>query len=171
MKKIGIAFGALILIGAMGTAAMAQTDYAVGKFDRGYLDEHPATARELANHPGAVDNPEFMRNHPGLQEYLAAHPEVRRELKHHPQAFMSDEWHHDVYGEGRPLASTDRYMDNHPEVAARLAKNPGLIDNPTFISEHPGLHEYLQNHPVARREWKQHPGKYMSAEKNYEKTH
>jgi hypothetical protein len=177
MKKYAITFGALILIGAMGAVASAQpvSGYAEGKFERGYLDFHPEVARQLAHNPGLVDNPEFMASHRELAAYLQNHPEVRREIKHHPQAFMSGEWHHEVWGGGgpggRPLASTDRYMDAHPEVAEKLEKNPGLVDNPAFMAEHPGLHEYLQNHPVARHEWREHPHKYMSAEKNYQKTH
>jgi len=39
---------------------------------------------------------------------------------------MSDEWRHD-HGEwngAHPLATTDRYMDSHPEVAQQLEKDP-----------------------------------------------
>ena len=175
MKKYAIAFGALLLVGAMGAVASAQNAYTEGKFERGYLDEHPEVARQLAHDPGLVDNPEFMAHHRELAGYFHNHPEVRRELKDHPQAFMNGEWHHDVWGGhgpgGRPLASTDRYMDNHPDVAARLEKNPGLVDNPEFMAQHPGLHDYMQNHPTARADWKSHPYKYMSAEKNYQKKH
>ncbi len=50
---------------------------------------------------------------------------------------MNGEWHRNLQGGGgyggRPLASTDRYMDNHPEVASQLEKNPGLVDNPEFM--------------------------------------
>ena len=109
MKRYAIAFGALILIGAMGAVASAQpiTGDATGRFNHGYLDEHPEVARQLAHNPELVDNESWMANHPELRGYLSNHPEVRRELKHHPKAFMSDEWRHDVYPS--PLATTDRY--------------------------------------------------------------
>jgi hypothetical protein len=172
VKKYATTFGALILVGAMSTAAAAAGP--VGRFDNGYLDEHPEVAHQLGGNPSLADNPRFLANHPGLDQYLSKHPEVRRDLQQHPYRFMSDEWRHDHYGERggpRPLATTDRYMDSHAEVARQLNKNPSLIDNPKYVANHPGLHEYLQNHPTARRDWKSHPYRYMAAERHYDQKH
>lgn len=170
MKKYAIGFGALILAGAMSTAAFAQN--LENKFDYGYLDSHPEVAQRLQHNPGLVDNPTFMANHPQLRDYFAAHPEVRRQIKEHPDRFMAHE--NEFFGHpggAHPYANTDRYLDEHPDVAARLEKNPRLVDDPTFIGNHPGLHEYLETHPVARHDWKSHPDKFMSAEKNYQQHH
>ena len=153
---------ALIFSGTFGTAAMAQypapnagiTRGEVARFDRGYLDEHPEVARELGRDPRLVDNPLFRANHPGLDAYLAAHPGVRTELQRHPDRFMTDEWRRERWEDGRgphPLANTDRYLDQHPEVAQQLNANPRLIDNRQFVDSHPGLHEFLATHPDARQ--------------------
>ncbi len=146
----------------------------VGRFDNGYLDEHPEVAAQLGRDPRLVDNPQFLATHPGLDEYFKNHPEVRGELQNHPDRFMAREHYYDNHTEWNgphPLATTDKYMDSHPEVSQQLEKNPGLVDNHTYVENHPGLHEYLQTHPVARRDWKSHPYKYMAAERHYDQKH
>ena len=89
---------------------------------------------------------------------------------------MSDEWKDhrwdNGYGQGpHPLATTDHYFDQHPEVAQQLNHDPALVDNRQYVDSHPGLHEYLASHPVARDEWKSHPYRYMHREDHYEHTH
>ena len=37
------------------------------------------------------------------------------------------------------LASFDRFMDSHPEIAEQLRKNPSLVDNKEFVQGHPAL--------------------------------
>jgi hypothetical protein len=70
-----------------------------------------------------------------------------------------------------PLATTDHYLDRHPEVAEQLQRHPGLVDDPRYVANHPGLHEYLAAHPVARAEWKSHPYRYMTREDRYDLKH
>jgi hypothetical protein len=62
-------------------------------------------------------------------------------------------------------------MDSHPEVSRQLEKDPALVDNRGYVDSHPGLHEYLHNHPIARRDWKSHPYRYMAAERHYDQKH
>lgn len=152
-----------------GTGAMQ-----VARFDNGYLDEHPAVARQLGSDPALADNPRFLAEHPGLDSYLAHHPEVRQQLQQHPYRFMSDEWKDHRWDSGHsahPLANTDRYLDQHPDVAQQLNRDPALVDDPKYVDHHPGLHEFLATHPVARADWKTHPYHFMHREDHYNKTH
>lgn len=48
-------------------------------------------------------------------------------------------------------ADFNNYLNHHPNEAAQLRSNPGLIDNPSYIHNHPGLNTYLTNHPNVRR--------------------
>ena len=173
---------ALIFSGAFGSAAMAQypapnpgiTRGEVSRFDRGYLDEHPEIASQLGHDPRLVDNPHFLATHPGLDSYLAGHPGIRTELQSHPNRFMTDEWKHERWEDRRrphPLANTDRYLDQHPEVAQQLNTNPRLIDNREYVENHPGLHEFLENHRDARRQWKSHPYRFIHREDRYDRNH
>jgi len=70
-----------------------------------------------------------------------------------------------------PLANTDHYLDHHPEIAQQLERHPGLVDDPRYVANHPGLHEFLATHRVARAEWKSHPYRYMNRENRYGRTH
>jgi len=63
------------------------------------------------------------------------------------------------------------YFDSHPDVAHRLAKDPSLIDNQQFVDSHPGLHEYLHDHPNVRHEFKSHPYRFMHRSEQYNKHH
>ena len=150
----------------------------VSRFDNGYLDEHPEVAQQLAKDPHLADNPQYLANHPGLDQYFASHPEVRTDLQQHPDRFMNREGHyenyenHGNYGYGaHPVANADHYMDNHPEVAQQLQKNPGLVDDPKYMNNHPGLQDFMSNHPVARQDWKSHPYKFMNHEQHYNQKH
>jgi hypothetical protein len=63
--------------------------------------------------------------------------------------------------------NTDRYLDQHPQVAKRLEKNPALIDNQQFVDSHPELRAYLHDHPNARHEFKSHPYRFMHREERH----
>jgi hypothetical protein len=147
------------------------------RFDHGYLSEHPEVAQQLASDPALADNPQFMANHPGLEQYLANHPQVRADLRQHPNMFMSREdqlngWHEPYNPNApRPLANTDQYLDQHPEVAQQLNADPRLIDNRQYVDNHPGLHEFLTTHPDARQQWTSHPYRYENRENHYDRTH
>ena len=173
---------ALIFSGAISTVAMAQypapnagiSGGEVARFDNGYLDQHPEVAQALAQNPKLIDNPQFRANHPGLDNYLAAHPEIRTDLQRHPNRFMTAEGKYERWEDGhgpRPLANSDRYLDRHPEVEQQLQSDPRLVDNRQYVQNHPGLHDFLHNHPEARRQWKSHPYKFMHREERYDRNH
>src|SRR5271154_3306364 len=170
MKKSLTILAAMAFAGAIATSAFAGP---VSRFDNGYLDEHPEVAEQLCHDPRLVDNPQFLAEHPRLDDYFSNHPEIRQELQQHPDRFMAREDFYRAHGWGgaHPLASTDRYMDSHPDVAHQLEKDPALVDNHTYVEDHPGLHGYLESHPVAREDWKSHPFKYMAAERHFQKAH
>jgi hypothetical protein len=176
LMKVKMTALAVIVVAAMNSAAIAQNT--VARFDEGYLDQHPEVARALGRNPGLVDNPQFLATHPGLDSYLAGHPGVRTELQAHPERFMTDEWRRDVYGErwrqqgikpGEVAAFDKGYLDQHPEVARALGRNPGLVDNPQFLATHPGLDSYLAGHPGVRNELQSHPHRFMTDESRRER--
>ena len=47
------------------------------------------------------------------------------------------------YGEAR----LDKWLDGHQDVKAELQRNPSLIYDRQWRHEHPGLQEFMQNHP------------------------
>jgi phage tail protein X len=146
---------------------------AASNFRNGYLDEHPEVSQQLARNPGLADNPSYLSAHPGLQDYLNAHPNVQYDLEHHPDRFMNsaDNGRGGYPGSigGNPAASNFRngYLDEHPEVSQQLARNPGLADNPSYLSAHPGLQNYLNAHPNVHYDLEHHPDRFMSQEDQF----
>jgi len=69
------------------------------------------------------------------------------------------------------IARFNHFLDNHPEVAQRLAANPGLINDPQFMANHPGLRGFLAKHPGVREELHETPGQFMYREGHYEWAH
>jgi hypothetical protein len=144
-------------------------------FDQ-FLDSHPEVAEHLRKDPSLVNNQEFVEKHPDLQQYLQQHPEVREELSENPNAFMHQEERFDRREDRRDsdvtrteLANMDRFMDSHPEIAEQLRKDPSLVDDKTFVANHPALQQFLANHPGVREEYKEHPNAFMRDEERFDR--
>jgi hypothetical protein len=178
---------ALALVSAMAATAMAQSSGipgapvtpsnpagAVSRFDNGYLDKHPDIEQRLVHDPSLLDNQQYMAAHPHLQEYMARHPEVRTDIQQHPDHFVHAASSYQRYESGRSYANgipvsrfDNTYLDQHPEVAQRLARNPSLVNNQQFLNSHPGLDGYLAKHPGLSTDLQQHPERFMHAESSY----
>ena len=140
-----------------------------------FLDNHPEIAEQLRKDPAIVDNKGFVQNHPTLQQYLADHPGVREEIRNNPNAFMHREDRFDqredqdrdriTRGE---LASMDRFMDAHAEIAEQLRKDPSLVDKKEFVQNHPALQEFLANHPELREQFRNNPNAFMHQEDRFD---
>jgi dsDNA-binding SOS-regulon protein len=146
----------------------------LARFDQ-FLDSHRELAEPLRKDPSLVDNPEFERSHPALQNYLRDHPEIREQLKEHPDAFMRDEDRYDRHDGGRnditraELARFDQFLDSHREIAEQLRKDPSLVNNGEFTKNHPALYAYLQDHPEIREEIKENPNVFMRDEDRFDR--
>jgi len=51
------------------------------------------------------------------------------------------------------LKDFDKFLDDHPEVLPDLKRDPSLITNPTYLSSHPELKEFLATHPDLAKEF------------------
>jgi hypothetical protein len=149
--------------------------------DPQYLASHPNLQNFLSNHPGVAGqlrtNPgRFMTDSAGHYHWGGGpggpgwHPGGPGGYGYPPGGGYGAPPPGN-YGYGHPMSNTDNYLSNHPDVAAQLERNPRLVDDPNYMSQHPGLHEFMQTHPEARAEWKAHPDKYMSHENQYEHHH
>jgi phage-related protein len=143
----------------------------------GFMDSHPEIAEQLKKNPALIDDKKFVKNHPELQEFLANHPGVREEMKENPNAFMNREERFDQRQDWKDrdrdvtrgeLAKMDAFMDQHPEVAEQLRKDPGLVKDKKFVESHPALQEFLASHPGVREEYKENPSAFMRREQHFD---
>jgi hypothetical protein len=184
-RNTGLAFLALSACFALSQPAAAQSAPAqdtrpvedrgatraeLANFDR-FLDSHREIADQLRKDPSLVDNREFVTNHPALQTYLQDHPAVREAIKQDPSGFMRDENRFDRREDDRDrdarraeLDNFNRFLDSHREISEQLRKDPSLVDNREFVTNHPALQTYLQDHPGVREAIRQNPDSFMRAE-------
>jgi len=143
----------------------------LASFDR-FLDSHPRIARDLRQNPALVNDPNYLAQHPELAEFLQRHPGVREELRENPRAFLRRERQFERRGGDitrGELRNFDAYLDQHPDVARELRRDPSLVNNPDYLKNHPGLREFLENHPGVREELRENPRAFLQRERKYER--
>jgi hypothetical protein len=65
------------------------------------------------------------------------------------------------------LEAFDRYLDDHPNVAGDLRRDPRLAINRGYLEDHPGLRSFLADHPNIRAEIEDDPYDVMSEVDHY----
>ena len=60
------------------------------------------------------------------------------------------------------LSAFSQVAASDPGMASKLARNPRLVDNQSFVAQHPALNEYLEKYPNARADIVSNPGNYVT---------
>ena len=183
--KLALAILTIVLVLGMASFAGAQqnppstppakdndtTRGELRNFDQ-FLDNHPEIGKELRNNPSLINDKNYLSAHPELREYLSNHPGVREEIKENPKGFLNREARYERSGGDvtrGELRNFDGFLDKHPEIDEQLRKNPGLINDPKYVNDHPELKEFLDKHPGVRAELKEHPKYFMHRERQFDK--
>jgi uncharacterized protein YlxP (DUF503 family) len=87
----------------------------------------------------------------------------------HSQSMAAQTQDRDDDATRRQLASFDKFLDSHPDVAEQLHKDPSLVNNQEFVEKHQELQQYLQQHPEVREELSQNPNAFMHQEQRYDR--
>jgi len=146
-----------------------------------FLDSHPEIAEQLRKDPSLIKNREFVEKHPDLRAFLQNHPGVREEFRENPEGFMQSErrfdQHEDFgnrgFGGGRDfrdpdttrgeLVSFGTFLNGHAGLSQQLTKDPTLVNNKEFLTNHPELQEFMKAHPQMSEELKENPKAFMSS--------
>lgn len=128
-----------------------------------YLTNHPKVADELHNNPSLINDPQWLSQHPTVQNWMNTHQNVKQDAIRNPQEFVHHTENETVHRDRQAMNRTDSYLTKHPEMAKELNKNPGLINDPKYLADHPSLNNYLKEHPGAAKEWQDHPQAYADA--------
>jgi hypothetical protein len=67
------------------------------------------------------------------------------------------------------IVDFDRFLDDHPEIAEQLRKDPSLVDNKQWVAGHPALQEYLRDHPRISEAYRTDPNLFMKDEDRYDR--
>jgi phage-related protein len=143
-----------------------------------FMDSHPEIAEQLRKDPSLVDNKEFVKGHPALQEFLENHPGVRQEYKENPTAFMRQEQRFDrredsgMHRDGDvtrgELSSFHEFLEGHGNIAGELSKKPSLATNEEYLENHPALRDYLKANPKVHEELGENPQSFMKSAQQFE---
>jgi phage-related protein len=169
-----LAAGMVIGLSAV-SFAQQPTQTEIRNFDQ-YLDQHYDVRNDLTKNPSLVDDANYLAKHPHLKAFLEQHPNTRQQLKQNPSAFLKSESSlQKAQNANTPITQSelrnwDAYLDKHQDVKADLAKNPNLVNDPTYVAKHPHLRDYLENHPNTRQELRDNPAAFVSRENTYEKN-
>ncbi|HEY2663983.1 MAG TPA: hypothetical protein VGI47_06545 [Candidatus Binataceae bacterium] len=66
------------------------------------------------------------------------------------------------------LSSFNNFANRKWWLDDQLQKNPNLINDPTYLSQHPRLANYLKNHPGVAEEFKENPAAFEAREASYQ---
>ena len=67
------------------------------------------------------------------------------------------------------LAEFDTFLNNHPEVAQQLERDPSLINNANWVGQHPQLQAFLNDHPRLTAAFRDDPSLFMRDESRYDR--
>ena len=137
-----------------------------------YLQDHPSVKQEISQQPNT-----FMR----LEDSYGRDSSMRdrdaggQDRDAGGQDRVATGQDRDANGQDRnaggqdrrDVASFNRFLDEHREVAEQVRKDPSLLDNRNFVQNHPALQTYLQNNPGVRDQLRQDPNAFMRQEDAY----
>jgi hypothetical protein len=137
-------------------------------FDR-FMDSNPDIAAQVRQKPWLLTNYDFLQSHPDLNAFLQARPQLRADISQNPDTFMRLENRLDQPDGKRDLTELDRFLDEHPDIAAQLRQKPWLVTNYDFLQSHSDLKTFLQNHPQLNSEIGQNPVAFLQEENLYDR--
>lgn len=153
-----------------------------------FLDGHRELADQLRRDPKLVDDEQFVRSHPELDDYLRDHPQLRDTLRSDPDALSPRDARDNDFAARNDdsdrnrdqdrdrdqdrnrdaVARFDQFLDGHPEIAEQLRKDPSLVDNRDFEKNHPALADYLRDHPEISNDIRSNPNAFMRQEDQFD---
>ena len=130
-----------------------------------FLDSHQDLEKQITANPSLIDNQKYLQDHPQLRDFMNDHPEVRQAFDQNPTRFMNLEVRFQIGMNDRTeLMYTRQFFDAHPDIEQELRANPSLIDNQSYVQNHPQLQDFLNGHPKTRQVFDQNPAAFMSLE-------
>jgi hypothetical protein len=133
-----------------------------------YLQDHPSVKQEISQHPDTFMSLEDRYGHDrGLRDRDAGgqdrdadrrddadHRDADRNADGRDNGGRTDANRGNVSSEE---ANFDRFMDSHREIAEQVRKDPSLLNNQSFVQNHPALQTYLQQNPGVRERLSEDP--------------
>lgn len=141
-----------------------------------FLDQYPSLDQQLQANPKLIDDQAFLKNNPKLEAFLSSHPEVKQAFDQRPDMFMNAENRFNEGPGGRAVQTRvdvvgfNQFLKADPDIAKALEANPSLINDQAYVSAHPALQSYLNEHTAFADQVKANPAAFMQLEAQYQAT-
>jgi hypothetical protein len=135
-----------------------------------YLQDHPSVKQQISERPDTFMSLEDRYGHDrslrdrdaGGQDFNAdRRNDANQDTDRRDDANRDTDRRGDAARGGdalqRNYADLDRFLDGHREIAEQVRKDPALVNNQTFVKNHPALQAYLQNNPEVRERLSEDP--------------
>lgn len=162
----------------MGMNSLSRMDASPASFSRGqvsaldaFLDAHGKIAGELDRTPSLINDRAYIANHPELAGFLEDHPDLAQQWRNYPQLAMTNVSSLDVSQRQltrENVAALDAFLDTHAQISSEIGKNPALVGNRNYVSNHPELAAFLEDHPYLASAWRNNPQAAMSDLSRYD---
>jgi hypothetical protein len=128
-----------------------------------YLQDHPSVKQQISERPDTFMSLEDRYSHDrnlrdrdaggqaGGQDSDRGGGDANRDADRRGDADRGGDT------QQRDLANLDRFLDGHREISEQVRKDPSLVNNPTFVQNHPALQAYLQSNPGIRERLSEDP--------------
>jgi len=167
----------LLIAGFQPQSVAAQTEphkvnkTAIANFDA-FLDAHPSVEQDLEKNPKLMNDPNYLASHPELKTFLASQPAISTQATRNPRELMNRWEKFEKSGRDIPkadLQAFDDFLDKHPDAEKELRKNPSLLNDATYLGNHPEVTSFLAAHPSIQQEISEDPRNFMRAERRFDK--
>jgi hypothetical protein len=132
-----------------------------------FLSSDAEVRSQLEANPRLVDDPNYLKDHPGLAQFLNSNPQVKQAIDRNPTGFMNLETHFVMrlaISERPDAMVMNQFFVAHPDIEKELAAKPWLVNDQTYLKAHPALEAFLNSHPQLRQTFDQDPILFMSVE-------
>jgi hypothetical protein len=132
-----------------------------------YLQDHPSVKQEISQQPDSFMRAEDLYRHDRSLRDRDADGQYRDASQDRNAGGQNRDAGQDRDADRRDVASLNRFLDDHREIAEQVRRDPSLLDNRTFVQNHPQLQAYLQENPGVRDQLRQDPNALMHQEVAY----
>jgi hypothetical protein len=135
-----------------------------------FLEQHPNIRQDANKNPDVLKDPNYVASHPDLKQFLDQHSDLKDRLFDNPAAFLQGAEKSEGKTTQWQLQAFDQFLDQHPNIAQDLNKNPQLVNDPNYVSNHPELNQFLKQHPDLKDRLQDNPAAFMQQGRTMEKN-
>lgn len=174
--------------GAHGSQPAQSLDLAEAGDLREFLSAHTDVKQLLAQNPALIDDSTFLSSHAAFKTFLGEHPRAGAVFAENPRYFISPakkraaappaakpaavapvpvdpnqpQFEFGVTAEN--VGRMDQFLEDHPQIAKDLSKNPLLVTNHSYLDHHHELRRFFDKNVRIRDAFAEDPHYFVAGD-------